>query len=360
MTAFVPAKHYTPTGGRAIDLIVLHSMEANQHTRTAENVANWFAGKSGPAPKASAHWNFDMDSAVRSVRDEDVAYHAPGANHDGLGYEHAGHARNTRADWLTPESERMIDLSTTQAAIDCLRYRIPVEFVDVAGLRAGRRGITTHATVSKAFGRSTHWDPGDGFPLDYYLDKTALKVLAGAAHEPVPVRQSPAPNREAPQGTPGTVLRIGSTGPTVRVLQDILRGAGLYRGSVDGVYGPATATAVRAWQVALGFRGSAVDGIYGPATERATADALAFVAAMGRAPAPATLWPGRLLSLGDRGADVRQIQRQLAHLGWRLAADGAYGHETRSTVIAFQRARGLAADGIVGRRTWNAAFGIKG
>ena len=32
-------------------------------------------------------------------------------------------------------------------------------------LRAGERGITTHAQVSKAWKKSDHWDPGPGFPI---------------------------------------------------------------------------------------------------------------------------------------------------------------------------------------------------
>ena len=27
-------------------------------------------------------------------------------------------------------------------------------------MKAGKRGVTVHAVVTKAFGQSTHWDPG--------------------------------------------------------------------------------------------------------------------------------------------------------------------------------------------------------
>jgi hypothetical protein len=164
---FIPAKHFTPTNGRDIDLIVIHDMEAPEGPRTAENVAEYF--RKGER-RASCHWCFDENSAVRSVADEDVAYHAPGANHNGLGYEHAGYARQTRAEWLDRASTDCLRISARQAAKDCKKYKIPIKFVNANTLRAGNaRGITTHHEVSQAFRRSDHWDPGPNFPMDKYL-----------------------------------------------------------------------------------------------------------------------------------------------------------------------------------------------
>ena len=77
-------------GPHPIDLLVIHTMEAPEKPDTAENVAKWFAGST--APQASAHYCIDADSIVQCVQDRDVAWHAPGANHNGLGFEHAGTA----------------------------------------------------------------------------------------------------------------------------------------------------------------------------------------------------------------------------------------------------------------------------
>jgi peptidoglycan hydrolase-like protein with peptidoglycan-binding domain len=55
----------------------------------------------------------------------------------------------------------------------------------------------------------------------------------------------------------------------------------------------------------------------------------------------------RTLKRGDQGEEVRLLQQ---HLG--IAADGLFGEVTRSTVMAFQRARGLQVDGVVGPETW--------
>jgi hypothetical protein len=38
--------------------------------------------------------------------------------------------------------------------------------------------LTGHGEVSRAFGKSDHWDPGDGFPLELFVDR--VRVLQQA------------------------------------------------------------------------------------------------------------------------------------------------------------------------------------
>lgn len=167
----LPARWFTAVKGtRQVDLIVLHSMEAPEKGETAESVARYFQGL--PASrKASAHYNIDVDSIVRSVNDNDVAFAAPGANHNGLQFEHAGYARQKRGGWLDAYSKAMLLRSARLAARKCAKYKIPIRYVDAAGLKRGERGITTHHQVTLAFRRSTHTDPGKGFPIRWYLDQ---------------------------------------------------------------------------------------------------------------------------------------------------------------------------------------------
>ena len=166
---FIQARYYTPTpGGRVIDLIVVHDMESAEEPETAENVARWFAGTT--SPRASAHYCVDINSAVQCVRDKDVAWHAPGSNHNSIGIEHAGRARQTAAEWVDPYSESMLRISGQLAAYLAEKYKLPVKPVDAEGLLRGERGITTHAAVSQAFRRGDHWDPGPNFPMAHYLD----------------------------------------------------------------------------------------------------------------------------------------------------------------------------------------------
>ena len=58
-------------------------------------------------------------------------------------------------------------------------------------------------------------------------------------------------------------LRIGSTGPMVEFLQNILIYLGLYNGEIDGIFGANTKNAVIAFQNQFGLT---ADGIVGPRT----------------------------------------------------------------------------------------------
>lgn len=59
-----------------------------------------------------------------------------------------------------------------------------------------------------------------------------------------------------------------------------------------------------------------------------------------------------LLLTGSRGEDVRRVQRRLQTHGFEPGpADGVFGPRTESAVRAFQRAKSLTVDGIVGPQT---------
>lgn len=183
---FVQARNYTKSLSRRIDLIVIHTMENAETATGAENVAAWFAGPN--APKASAHYCIDSDSVVQCVKDNDVAWHAPGANHNGIGIEHAGKAAQKPHEWSDTYSRAMLERSVKLSAELARKYDIPVKFVDSEGLLRGERGFTGHNEVSKAWKKSTHWDPGPHFPWSWYLDRVSetldAKPVAIAAEEP--------------------------------------------------------------------------------------------------------------------------------------------------------------------------------
>jgi murein L,D-transpeptidase YcbB/YkuD len=67
-------------------------------------------------------------------------------------------------------------------------------------------------------------------------------------------------------------------------------------------------------------------------------------------PAPAR----KTIRRGDKGPEVRLCQNLLVENGIKVrgGSDGIFGKHTEAAVRAFQTARGLKADGVVGSKTW--------
>lgn len=49
-------------------------------------------------------------------------------------------------------------------------------------------------------------------------------------------------------------------------------------------------------------------------------------------------------------------QERMAYRGWRITPDGLYGDETKRVATAFQKEKGLVDDGLIGLKTWRAAW----
>ena len=65
----------------------------------------------------------------------------------------------------------------------------------------------------------------------------------------------------------------------------------------------------------------------------------------------------RLLKLNSRGDDVAKWQQFLIDAGFKPGkADGAFGSTTKAATIAFQKKRGLTADGVVANETFGKAM----
>lgn len=72
-------------------------------------------------------------------------------------------------------------------------------------------------------------------------------------------------------------------------------------------------------------------------------------------------YAGKLLRLNPSrySAQVRIWQAQMRARGWTLSPDGYFGSATLKVVKQFQREKGLAVDGVIGPRTWAAAWTAK-
>lgn len=142
------------------------------------------------------------------------------------------------------------------------------------------------------------------------------------------------------------------------------------RVKADGMYGDKTKAAVARLQRDLDVP---ADGLWGPVTEEAFLERNnPKPEPGGGTPAPRWLlpkghWYGKESSnpknhSGYYKADrkgVRMYQNQMANVrGWRGmgAVDGVFGEKTEEITKQFQRQKGLKADGLVGIKTWRAAW----
>jgi peptidoglycan hydrolase-like protein with peptidoglycan-binding domain len=138
--------------------------------------------------------------------------------------------------------------------------------------------------------------------------------------------------------SPWPVVQNGSQGHPIRTLQLLLRAHG-HNLTVDGMFGPATEAAVKAFQAS---KGMTADGVMSAQT-----------------------WSNLIIQVkkGSSGDAVRGVQEEFqfraGEPGKGLKVDGIFGPQTDSTVRGFQHALSLdvpsvVVDGIVGPVTWQA------
>jgi len=147
------------------------------------------------------------------------------------------------------------------------------------------------------------------------------------------------------------VLRRGSSGETVRMLQENLAALGYYSGELTGNYGALTQEAVRRFQKRNDLDS---DGVAG----RNTLSRLAVL--MGDMPSSgsgdtlnaAGQRDDTILRLNSRGDAVKKLQEDLTVLGYYSGeVTGKYGNLTKEAVRRFQRDNDLSSDGLAGPKT---------
>lgn len=132
------------------------------------------------------------------------------------------------------------------------------------------------------------------------------------------------------------VLRRGSRGNAVKMLQNALKAAGYDPGTIDGLFGTKTQAALKAYQKKAGL------------PETGVADAATWLAI-----APFFDYSDVYLRRGDRGMLVMILQNALKNAGFTPGTiDGVFGPRTLAALTAFQKDKGLVADGVAGPKTF--------
>lgn len=256
---FVEAENFTVATGRSIDLLVIHDMEMQEKLDTAEACANFFKNQRKGSSGSSAHYCIDANSVVQCVLDKNVAWAAPGANHDGIQFEHAGFAKQTTADWLDDYGRKMLfTRSAPLFAQKCHEHKIPPVFLRAPGLTAQKRGITTHWEVTRAFSHGQgHTDPGNNFPIQRFMVEIQKAYGKPPSRKPRPVKK------------PMPTLREGMKGHNVKIAQRLLNYEEKRKWDdikADGVFGTRTKAEVAEFQ---GRAGLHKDGVIGRMTWQA-------------------------------------------------------------------------------------------
>ncbi|MCU0260830.1 MAG: peptidoglycan-binding protein, partial [Ilumatobacteraceae bacterium] len=222
-------------------------------------------------------------------------------------------------------------VGATGDAVRALQRALIAAGVNVVGGADGRFGPRTADAVSR-------FQSARQLPATGQVDDATASALtqAGAA-----------PSTPAAAGSSMVGLAPGAVGNLVKAVQQAIIDAGIrVPGGADGIFGPATANALRTFQAA---RNLAQTG----RVDQATADALA-------APAPATAPTAGsgssgagFAAYGERSDRVKALQQALLASGQtvRGGADGVFGSATASAVMNFQRARGLTDSGTVAAAT---------
>ncbi|MDY5008639.1 peptidoglycan-binding protein [Candidatus Allofournierella merdipullorum] len=172
------------------------------------------------------------------------------------------------------------------------------------------------------------------------------------------------PNQR-PGTYPGTALRVSSTGRAVREAQFYLVLMSAYypsvpRINIDGEFGPATETAVKAFQKLFGLT---QDGVIGRATwDKLYQQSQVLRTSDGPVRAYRLLpWPGLTLAQGAQGVDVAWLQFLLEYIAYFYdevqapdGIDGIFGSSTKASLESFQREFGLPVTGTADEAAWDA------
>ena len=150
----------------AIHFIVLHDMENTSFDNAAENVGAYFEMQ---ASGGSTHYGIDDNSIQQYLSLEVIPWGAPYANTTGVHIEQMGKSSWDEKTWL--KHPGTLERTAWLVHKLCKELGIPLRLVDVADVRNGVKGVTTHHICTDAFHiAGGHTDPGPGYPIGHVMD----------------------------------------------------------------------------------------------------------------------------------------------------------------------------------------------
>lgn len=248
------------------------------------------------------------------------------------------------------------------------------------GTISGHYGSITEAAVMN-FQRKNGLS-ADGIAGAKTLAKIEEKVNGTSASSSSGSSSSSSSSSNAAANSSG-LLKYGVRSDAVRTLQQNLKTLGYYDGSVTGNFGRLTKEAVYNFQKANGL---SADGVAGAKTLSSISGKLSGNSSSGNSSSSGSsnsnssssgssssnngsdsstlLNTSVMLQQGSSSSEVLKLQNMLASLGFYTGnKTGNFGALTADAVMAYQKSKGLTADGIAGKKTLaaiNADYSGKG
>ena len=218
---------------------------------------------------------------------------------------------------------------------------------------------TVEGNTSGGYGVESN---GDGVYLKKYNIST--QYIPGFGRPNWGVVSSNAGNEGVTDTVSYPIIKLGSKGPDVKKAQQLLivKGYSCGAAGADGDFGAGTYNAVKKFQADNGLE---ADGIVGDNTWAAllkTEQPKPETKPEQTEPEKPAAPTGStctvelpIIKQGDKGFTVVAVQMLLSKHDFSVKyTDGDFGPDTLAKVKAFQKAKGLSADGIVGSKTWGA------
>ena len=216
---------------------------------------------------------------------------------------------------------------------------------------------TVEGNTSGGYGVESN---GDGVYLKKY--NTSTQYIPGFGRPNWEVVSSNVGNEEVTDTVSYPTIKLGSKGSEVKKVQQLLIAKGYSCGTAgaDGDFGAGTYNAVKKFQADNGLE---ADGIVGDNTWAAllkTEQTKPEQTEPEKKPEKPVTPTGSACTVelpivrqGDNGFPVIAVQTLLGKHNFNVNyIDGDFGPDTLAKVKAFQKAKSLTADGIVGSKTW--------